>query len=181
MSLDAELGTGAKDALLAALSFEDNVPVLLVGDWEDVPQAPIQVSGLDIQLEPADPWPGAGVWQSVLVTWNDATVQILFKDGVMFWGNGICSTRGGDPGERYSRLGNQRMWDFLSEFTTIQRIDLPNVPEFYEPFLKGGFEVFEVDGTLARLRSVNSRIFEWIQWQEAGSDPEQEPEWRRDV
>jgi len=180
MSLEETLGEGATEAFTLAVTFSDDQPSILYGDYVDTPP---WIGDVNIEVPDHKPWPGPGVWKLVYVIWSDAQVQIFFKDGVMVWSNGICSQEGGDPGIRLQRLFNQKMLEFLNEYISLQKIDLPNIEAFYNPFLKNGFVIQEVSDSdnIAKLISDNNKIASCINWFESGANPENEPEWRQNV
>lgn len=178
MSLEQTLGEGATEAFTLAVTFPDDQPSIVYGDYVDTPP---WLEGLNIEVPPHEPWPGPGIWKLAYVIWSDAQVQIFFKDGVMVWSNGICAQEGGDPGIRLQRLFNEKMLEFLNNYVSLQKIDLPNIEAFYNPFLKNGFVIEEVIGTTAKLVSDNNKIASYINWLEAGANPDNEPEWRQNV
>jgi hypothetical protein len=166
MTFDEAVGEGAWDSLTAFLTFTDNAPMLFEGE---------------MTTEGESPWPSAGTWKIVNVAWSDATQQLLFKDGTMYWTDGLCLSSG--VAANTERICTPAFLSFLGEYITEQRIYLAD-ENLIAPFLRVGFEVASRDDegiTLYLVTSETSRMVEFVNWVEGGSVPAEEPEWRTSV
>lgn len=172
MSLDIELGEGATEAFEAAVTFANDAPTIIYGDWEYY-----SPSWLETDIEET-PWPGPGIWKTATVIWADnVTQKAYFQNKVFFWGSGLCEASPDD----LDRMGNAAMWAFLNNYIEEMFIDLPPLPDFIDPFLNIGFEILDDSGPLTKVNSPiyeGCRIQQWIDWREAGEPTDQKPEWR---
>lgn len=179
MSLEETLGAGATEAFASAVTFADDQPSIAYGDYVDTPP---WLGGLTVEAPPHEPWPGPGVWRVATVVWGDSTQQVFFQDGVMYWGNGICGNGGLNADTMYlrDRLGNAGLKAFLLGYINEMVILLPDLPNFYEPFINAGFEREETSrgAKMSVAITPTCRNIQWIDWLEAGADPATEPEWR---
>lgn len=179
MTIDNILGEGATEAFAAAMTVSDNEPTITYSDWE---YAPPSIEGGTLTVDVENIWPGAGTWKLVNVIWSDVSQQVFFQDGVMYWGNGICGNGGLTPDTMYlrDRLGNVRLKEFLLQYVREMLIMLPDLPEFYEPFINAGFEREETSAGAKMSVTITPtcRNIEWIDWLDSGGDPATEPAWR---
>lgn len=180
MSLEIALGPGATQAFEAAVTFPDDQPTIVYGDWQAAaannvtPAPPVDW----ITTDSSDQTPGPGQWRTATVIWNNgASQKAFFQDRVFFWGSGLCEATPSD----LDRMGNAAMWSFFEAYIDEMFIDLPPLPAFIEPFLNIGFEVLDETGPLTRVHSPiheGCRMQQWIEWREDGEPAETEPDWR---
>lgn len=179
MSLEQTLGEGATEAFASAVTFTDDQPSIVYGDYEDTPP---WLEGINIEAPSHEPWPGPGMWRLATVLWENSTQQMYFQDGIMYWGNGICGNGGLDSDTMYllNRLGNSNMKQFFLSYISEMHIVLPDLEHFYQPFYNAGFErtVIDSNAKMSVVISPTCRNIQWIDWLEAGADPATEPEWR---
>lgn len=189
MSLDAALGDGATQMFQEAMTLGDGDTQLFFSDWEHepAPSVPVIEDGLVVVQTMGDEhvWPGDGVWRLATVVWGDGiSQQAFFKDGVIAWGNGLCSNNGGIQGESLRRLASPEMRDFLDQYIDEMLISLPNLERFYTGFLLAGFvmkEQHERSVVVSNVISPSSRVRQMIEWHSNGADPSDEPAWRTDL
>lgn len=176
MSLEIALGPGATAAFEAAVTFPDDTPTIVYGDWE---YKPVSLKGMPaipdgFASEQGSPWPGPGKWRTATVIWNDGvSQQVYFQDRVLWWGSGLCQAAPTD----LDRMGNAAMWEFWFEFIDEMFIYVIPLPDLINPFLNIGFEVLD-DNTLHAPIVAGGRMQQWVDWREAGKPADSEPNWR---
>lgn len=189
IDLNEMLGDGAVEAFQNAVNVENGETVIAYSEWVHEPEQITRLeNGLVVTAALSDsaPWPGEGVWTLATVMWPDVHQQVFFQDGNIHWGAGLCSNNGGETGDALKRLASPAMKQFLATYIDVMKIQLPDVPNFYNRFLLAGFELEQQDDSqqvviTATLKDPNSRMAQLFNWRIAGADPEEEPVWRTAV
>lgn len=188
MSLELELGEGATKAFRDAITIDDNTTVVYTNWQHESKPITMLESGVVVtqHLDSEIIWPGDGVWRLATVLWPDGlSQQVFFQNQNIHWGIGLCADKGGETGDSLKRLASPKMKQFLATYINSMKIQLPNLPSFYNRFLLAGFEIDQQTESqvivTATLKDPNSRMAKLFNWRIAGSASEDEPDWRTQI